>query len=128
MVLQTLQRLPAAQVNGGSDAVGGQVIDKLQCLDHFRRIGGGRLPAVAAAATLRRSPGSSGIMKPCTRTVLSFNASTGSENTGATLFFSLRDFAEVKVVATPGGRPSRLDWALGGRVFPCPRVAELPGR
>lgn len=42
-------------------------------------------------------------------------------------FFSLRDFATVKAVGGPGGgRIERFDWALGGQVWPCPRVGDLP--
>jgi CubicO group peptidase (beta-lactamase class C family) len=41
-------------------------------------------------------------------------------------FFSLRDFATVKVVSRDRRSIDRLDWMQGGQVWPCPRVGSLP--
>jgi CubicO group peptidase (beta-lactamase class C family) len=46
--------------------------------------------------------------------------------TGDSTFFSLRDFATVKVVAGAAGGVERFDWLLGGQTWPCPRVGDLP--
>lgn len=46
--------------------------------------------------------------------------------TSDSTFFSLRDFASVKVVANADRRVDRLDWTLGGETWPCPRVGDLP--
>jgi CubicO group peptidase (beta-lactamase class C family) len=43
-----------------------------------------------------------------------------------TSFFSLRDYGTVTVVRGASGKVERLDWALGGQAFPCPRVGDLP--
>ena len=41
-------------------------------------------------------------------------------------FFSLRDFATVKVVSTDRRSIDRLEWTLGAQTWPCPRVGSLP--
>ncbi len=46
--------------------------------------------------------------------------------TSDSTFFSLRDFGTVKAVGGTGGKLERLDWKLGDRTFPCPRVGDLP--
>ncbi|TPW12846.1 MAG: hypothetical protein FD129_1389, partial [bacterium] len=32
----------------------------------------------------------------------------------------------VKAVGNGHGRLERFDWILGGQIFPCPRVGDLP--
>jgi len=45
--------------------------------------------------------------------------------TSDSTFFSLRDFANVKVVGDTKAGIERLDWSVGGNTWPCPRVGDL---
>ncbi|MDH3745812.1 MAG: serine hydrolase [Acidobacteriota bacterium] len=47
--------------------------------------------------------------------------------TSETTFFSPQDYAEIEVVLDDNGKAVRLDWSIGGEIYPMPRVATPNG-